>query len=111
MSEIYRSGGRRSARNLIAWRSMTGDDDDPPDAFDDEPTNLDGAGPLPVAEHNTATYNKSHEFVAGMEAGFKEGIEAAVKALKVELVRAGCTRDEISHIVARIRAGTDIKQR
>jgi hypothetical protein len=28
-----------------------------------------------------------------------------VTALRVELVRAGCTEDEIKHIVARVRAG------
>ena len=83
-------------------------DEDPPDAFDNEPTHLDGAGPLPVAERNTQTYSKSPEFLAGREAGFKEGTDVVIEALKVELVRAGCTKEEIGHIVARIRAGTEL---
>jgi hypothetical protein len=87
-------------------------DDDPPDAFDDEPTHLDGAGPLPVTERHTQAYSKSPEFLAGreagFEAGFKEGTDVVIEALKVELVRAGCTKDEIGHIVARVRAGTEL---
>jgi hypothetical protein len=91
-------------------------DDDPPDAFDDEPTSLDALGPIPVAEssgpvavpeRNTKTYSHSAEFLAGREAGYKQGIDAAITALREELVKAGCTRDEIAHIVARIRANTD----
>ena len=91
-------------------------DDEPPDAFEDEPTSLDTLGPIPVSdgsgpvavlERNTKTYSHSAEFVAGREAGFKQGIDAAITALREELVKAGCTKDEISHIVARIRAGTD----
>jgi hypothetical protein len=82
-------------------------DDEPPDAFDDEPTNIDRSGPVPVSERDTRTYNKSPEFLAGREAGFKEGTDVVIAALRVELVRAGCTKEEIGHIVARIRAGTD----
>jgi len=91
-------------------------DDEPPDAFDDEPTSLDTLGPIPVREsssplevpeRNTKTYSHSAEFLAGREAGYKQGIDAAITALCEELVKAGCTKDEIAHIVARIRANTD----
>ena len=85
-------------------------DEEPPDSFDNDPTNIDptnmaGEGSLPVAKRDTKTYDKSPEFLAGREAGFKEGTDVVIEALKVELVRAGCTKDEIDHIVARIRAG------
>jgi hypothetical protein len=82
-------------------------DDEPPDAFDSDPTNIDidNSRPVSVNERNTQTYNKSPEFLAGREAGFKEGTDVVIEALKVELVRAGCTKEEIGHIVARIRAG------
>jgi hypothetical protein len=115
-------------------------DDEPPDAFEDEPTSLDSLGPIPVSdasgsvpisdavpiseesgsvsvaeaglpvavpERNTKTYSHSPEFLAGRESGYKQGIDAAITALREELVRAGCTKDEIAHIVAQIRAGTD----
>jgi hypothetical protein len=91
-------------------------DDDPPDSFDDEPTSLDSLGPIPVAEpsgpiavreRNTKTYNHSAEFVAGREAGYKQGIDAAITALRDELAKAGCTKEEIAHIAAQIRANTD----
>jgi hypothetical protein len=77
-------------------------DDDSPDGFEDEPTHLDEMQPL--GERQTRTY-KTAEFLAGRDAGVKEGIDAAVTALRAELVRAGCTEDEIKHIVARVRAG------
>ena len=85
-------------------------DDDPPDAFDNDPTNIEPvnvevSGPTSVSRRDTRTYNKSPEFLAGREAGFKEGTDVVIEALKVELVRAGCTKEEIGHIVARIRAG------
>ena len=80
-------------------------DDDAPDAFEDEPTHLDKSGPLPVSERDTKTF-KSAEFLAGREAGLKEGVEAVIAALRVELVRAGCTEDEIVHIVARVSTRT-----
>jgi hypothetical protein len=80
-------------------------DDDSPEAFEDEPTHLDEMDPLSVSERQTRTY-KSTEFLAGREAGFKDGVDAAVAALTGELVRAGCTEDEIKHIVARVRSGT-----
>jgi hypothetical protein len=80
-------------------------DDEPPDSFDSDPTNIDSEGPLTATRRDTLTYNKSPEFVAGREAGFKEGTDVVIEALKVELVRAGCTKEEIGHIVARIRAG------
>jgi hypothetical protein len=79
-------------------------DDDSPDAFEDEPTHLDEMQPLGPSERQTRTY-KTAEFLAGRDAGLKEGIDAAVAALRVELVRAGCTEDEIKHIVARVKAG------
>jgi len=79
-------------------------DDDSPEAFEDEPTHLDEMQPLGASERQTRTY-KTSEFLAGRDAGLKEGVDAAVAALRVELVRAGCTEDEIKHIVARVRAG------
>jgi hypothetical protein len=79
-------------------------DDDSPEAFEDEPTHLDEMQALNVSERQTRTY-KTAEFLAGRDAGLKEGVDAAVAALRVELVRAGCTEDEIKHIVARVRAG------
>jgi hypothetical protein len=80
-------------------------DDDPPELFDDEPTHLDEMRPIPTSERQTLTY-KSAEYLAGRDAGLKEGIEATVAALREELVRAGCTEEEIKHIIARVRAGT-----
>jgi hypothetical protein len=82
---------------------MAPPDDDAPEAFDDEPTHMDEAGPL--AEQDTRAY-KSVEFLAGREAGFAEGVEAAVAALRNELVRARCTEEEIKLIIARVRAGS-----
>jgi hypothetical protein len=79
-------------------------EDDSPEFFEDEPTHLDEMQPLGVSERQTRAY-KSAEFLAGREAGLKEGIDTTVAALRVELVRAGCTEDEIKHIVARVRAG------
>ena len=90
-------------------------DDDAPDSFDDDPTNLDRSGalrersgPVPVNERNTGTYSGSPEFVAGREAGyetgFKAGVEKALTALRVELMRAGATNDEIDRVAARIRS-------
>ncbi len=88
-------------------------DDDEPELFDSEPTHLDEVGPVPSAEirsvptgeRQTTTY-KSAEYLAGRDAGLKEGIDAAVAALREELIRAGCTEDEIKHIIARVRTGT-----
>lgn len=77
-------------------------DEDSPEEFEDEPTHLDEMQPL--GGRQTRAY-KTAEFLAGRDAGLKEGIDAAVTALRVELVRAGCTEDEIKHIVARVRAG------
>jgi hypothetical protein len=90
-------------------------DDDAPDSFDDDPTNLDRGGtlqeqsrPVPVNERNTGTYSGSPEFVAGREAGyetgFKGGVDKAIAALRVELTRAGATNDEIDRVAARIRS-------
>jgi hypothetical protein len=79
-------------------------DDDSPELFEDEPTHLDEMQPLAASERQTGTY-KSAEFLAGREAGLNEGVDAAVAALRVELIRAGCTEDEIKHIVARVRTG------
>ena len=79
-------------------------DDDSPELFEDEPIHLDEMQPLGASQRQTLTY-KSAEFLAGREAGLNEGVDAAVAALRVELVRAGCTEDEIKHIVARVRTG------
>ena len=66
------------------------------------------SGPVAVNERNTGTYSGSPEFVAGREAGyetgFKEGVEKALTALRVELMRAGATNDEIDRVAARIRS-------
>ena len=80
-----------------------GPDDDGPEIFADEPTldEIDAA-----AESEQTRSYKSAEFLAGREAGFKEGIEAAVAALRDELLRAKATEDEIKHIIARVRAGS-----
>ncbi len=82
-------------------------DDDAPDLFEDEPTHLDEMRPIASSERQTRTY-KSAEYLAGRDAGLKEGIDATVAALREELVRAGCTEDEIKHIIARVRAGTAV---
>jgi hypothetical protein len=83
-------------------------DDDSPELFEDEPTHLDEMKPIPGgSERQTRTY-KSAEYLAGRDAGLKEGIDATVAALREELVRAGCTEDEIKHIIARVRAGTAV---
>ena len=79
-----------------------GPDDDVPEIFAEEPTDeVSGA-----SETDDTRAYKSVEFLAGREAGFKEGVEAAVAALKDELVRAKATDDEIKHIIARVRAGS-----
>lgn len=78
---------------------MASPDDDAPDAFENEPTHTDEEA------EDTSSY-KSAEFLAGREAGFKEGVEAAISALKDELVRAKATDEEIKHIIARVRAGS-----
>jgi hypothetical protein len=83
-------------------------DDDSPELFEDEPTHIDEVKPLGPSERQTRTY-KTEEFLAGRDAGLKEGMDAAVTALRLELVRAGCTEEEIKHIVARVRAGAGAK--
>ncbi|HXJ20610.1 MAG TPA: hypothetical protein VMT03_10280 [Polyangia bacterium] len=80
-------------------------DDDAPEGFDSEPTHMDEMDPMDSSGKQTAAY-KSAEFLAGQQAGFKDGVEAAVAALRAELIRARCTEDEIKHIIARVRAGT-----
>lgn len=77
-------------------------DDDAPEIVEDEPTRSDNLRPLDDSGPRTRAY-KSAEFLAGRDAGIHEGIEVAVAALKVELVRAGCSEDEVKHIVARVR--------
>ena len=82
-------------------------DDDSPEVFEDEPTHLDEMQPLATSERQTRTY-KSAEFLAGREDWFGSTeiwVEATVAALRLELIRAGCTEDEIKHIVARVRTG------
>jgi hypothetical protein len=80
-------------------------DDDSGAFFDDGPTHIDEAAPLEDPEQDTTSY-KSLEFLAGREAGYREGFNAAIGALKVELVRAGCTEDEIKSILSRVGAGS-----
>jgi hypothetical protein len=89
-------------------------EDAAPEAFEDEPTRREGADvPEPRAAEaasarKTGSYDGSPEFVAGRESGyesgFKAGVEKAIRALSVELTRAGATSDEIDRVVARIRA-------
>jgi hypothetical protein len=74
------------------------------------PESIGDARPIAVRERNTKTYSHSAEFLAGREAGYKQGIDAAITALREELVKAGCTKDEIANIVAQIRSGTDISR-
>jgi hypothetical protein len=83
---------------------MATGDDDSGAFFDDGPTHIDEAAPLEDPEQDTTAY-KSLEFLAGREAGYREGFNAAIGALRVELVRAGCTEDEIKSILSRVGAG------
>ena len=83
---------------------MATGDDDSGAFFDDGPTHIDEAAPLEDPEQETTSY-KSLEFLAGREAGYREGFNAAIGALRVELVRAGCTEDEIKSILSRVGAG------
>jgi hypothetical protein len=59
--------------------------------------------PLGASTRQTLNY-KSVDFLAGRDTGLKEGITAAVAALRMELARTGCTDDEITRIVARVQA-------
>jgi hypothetical protein len=81
---------------------MGSPDDD--DKFGDDPTPMDEMDPLDSSGQQTAAY-KSAEFLAGRQAGFKDGVEATIASLRDELIRARCTEDEIKHISARVRAG------
>ena len=86
---------------------MAQPDDDAPDAaepIDTDRTPLDEM-PVETSSQQTQAY-KSAEFLAGQQTGFKDGVEAAVAALRAELIRARCTEDEIKHIIARVRAGS-----
>jgi hypothetical protein len=77
-------------------------DDDSPELVEDEPTEANDNRPREDSGRHTRAY-KSAEFLAGRDAGFKDGLEVTLEALKVELVRAGCSEDEVKHIVARVR--------
>jgi hypothetical protein len=81
-------------------------DDDAPEGFDSEPTHMDEMDVMDSSGKQTQSY-KSAEFLAGQQAGFKDGVDAAVAALRAELIRARCTEDEIKHIIARVRAGSE----
>lgn len=83
---------------------MASPDDDAPESFDDEPTHLDEKAPLATTDQTRAF--KSAEFLSGRQVGFIEGVDAAISSLRLELVRAQCTEEEIRHIVARVRAGS-----
>jgi hypothetical protein len=87
---------------------MATDDDDDSGAFfvDDGPTHIDEAAPLPDLERDTTAY-KSLEFLAGQESGYREGFDTAIAALRIELVRAGCTEEEIKSILSRVGAATE----
>jgi hypothetical protein len=67
---------------------------------------MDEMDPLVSSGQQTTAY-KSAEFLAGRQAGFKDGVEAAIAALSAELVRARCTEDEVKRITARVRAGAE----
>ena len=97
---------------------MTTPEDRTPDEFEEDPTRRESGaivpedrGPQPASERNTGTYSGSPEFVAGQESGykvgFKAGVDRALAALRVDLLRAQCTEEEIARVVARIRAVTD----
>jgi hypothetical protein len=85
---------------------MATGDDDSGSFLDDGPTHIDEAAPLPDPERETTTY-KSLEFLAGRESGYKEGFNTAIAALRVELVRAGCTEAEIKSILSRVTSVTE----
>ncbi|HLK91807.1 MAG TPA: hypothetical protein VKZ18_18090 [Polyangia bacterium] len=78
-------------------------DEDSPELVEDDPTHANDLRPRADTGRRTRSY-KSAEFLAGRDAGFKDGVEGALAALKIELVRAGCSEDEVKHIVARVRA-------
>lgn len=86
---------------------MAAPDEDAPEPLDEESGSLDETNRLSVSgpDQQTRAY-KSAEFLSGRDAGFKEGVDAAVAALRAELIRARATEDEIKHIVARVRAGS-----
>ncbi|MFL5307710.1 MAG: hypothetical protein ACJ8F1_21000 [Polyangia bacterium] len=86
---------------------MAAPDDGAPEPSDEDVTSLDETNRLPVSapDQQTRAY-KSAEFLAGRDAGFKEGVDAAVAALRGELIRARATDEEIKHIVARVRSGS-----
>jgi hypothetical protein len=84
----------------------TGDDDSGATFDEGGPTHIDDAVPLADPERETSAY-KSLEFLAGREAGFKEGFNTAIAALRIELVRAGCTEAEIKSILSRVSAALE----
>jgi len=84
---------------------MSTPDDDTDRILVDPTDPADPMDPLEPSVQQTQAY-KSAEFLAGQQTGFKDGVEAAVAALRAELVRARCTEDEIKHIIARVRAGS-----
>jgi hypothetical protein len=84
----------------------TGDDDSGATFDEGGPTHIDDAVPLAEPERETSAY-KSLEFLAGQEAGFKEGFNTAIAALRIELVRAGCTEAEIKSILSRVGAALE----
>ena len=97
---------------------MTAPEDRTPEEFEEDPTRRESGaivaehrGTEPASERDTGTYSGSPEFVAGQESGFKVGFKAgvdrALAALRIDLLRAQCTEDEIARVVARIRAVTD----
>jgi hypothetical protein len=67
--------------------------------FDEGPTEVDDRTPIPepviTAKHDTL------EHATGREAGFTEGVELALAALRIEL--AGWTQDEVAALFFRLR--------
>lgn len=70
--------------------------------FDDDPTNLDE---ISVLDESDTAKHKSIDYLAGREKGFGEGVEAAVKALEVELIKTNITGKECQKILNRVRTG------
>lgn len=73
--------------------------EDPPDAWDDEPTHLDERPTLPEAD--TAKF-RSLDYATGREAGYSEGVDRGLVATARELLGAGFTISQASAVVSRV---------
>lgn len=70
--------------------------------FEEAPTRVDGLPPLPESELTDTAKHNSVEYLAGREAGLTAGMEAAKRALIVELKKAGFTAEEIAAVTTRV---------